>query len=76
MRAKPIDMKQLKGGCWKVIKEIFKNKKKQMEVDGAESTGPVKGKFNVILKKVVSQKCAESISRNLIFFSILHLCNE
>lgn len=76
-------MKQLKAGCWLVIKKIALSKiaartTEPMEVDGEEAAG-VTTTFTEVLEKipsVVSEKCAESLSTSLAFYSILHLCNE
>lgn len=80
-------MKQLKAGCWKIIKDNATSRThtpvpsegEPMDIDGIQSISPATIKFNEVLGKVprvVSQKCAESMSRSLVFYSILHLCNE
>lgn len=55
-----------------------------MEVDGAEggTQNPrqaIETTFNEACKRipsVVTRKCAESMSTSLVFYSVLHLCNE
>lgn len=77
-----MDMKQIKAGCWSIIKNAVRKNEAEgvpMEVDGVEQARGVTLKFSEVRKElpnVVSEKCAQSVSTGLAFYSILHLCNE
>lgn len=77
-RAKPVDMKQLKAQCWKLIADLPKTHPKKL-VDTSKGETMVQVEFKEVYEKlprVLTKSMAENISTGLVFYSVLHLANE
>ncbi|XP_052872824.1 condensin complex subunit 2 [Anopheles cruzii] len=91
-KAKPIDMKQLKNGCWRVISSHLAadapltQPTQDTQTDplpapalsqAANLSGPLR--FSRVYAKVpqlLSKTMSENVSKSLAFYAVLHLANE
>lgn len=73
-RAKPVDMRQLKTQCWRLIGEFSKD-----DTTIIENHHVGKVEFTEVYDKlpsILTKSMAENVSIGLAFYSVLHLVNE
>ncbi|XP_058066505.1 condensin complex subunit 2 [Anopheles bellator] len=88
-KAKPIDMKQLKNGCWRVINNYLVPDAPLTQPTQGTQTDPLPAlsqsakdgplRFSRVYAKVpqlLSKTMSENVSKSLAFYAVLHLANE